>query len=169
MSNISNVGGISFSFSAEELGNMSVEDAAVAILANKASLMDKKVRGDIEAMQDKNAKLKKANDMLAKARAAFGSVDDDDDAKLPSEVKDFMEDNGIEIPKHSSELEKAGRDAVVNNLQGYTQQFTDENQLETTKFQQVLGKQQRANEMVSQVLQKMSEGLNARAKDLGRA
>jgi hypothetical protein len=76
--------------------NMNLMDAAQMILTERGMLLDNQLKMQIEAIDQKNAQLKEANDALVKAMAAKAS--NDGKTPMPDDLVKFFKDNGISNP-----------------------------------------------------------------------
>ena len=144
------------------LDSASLDALMLAIMSDRAEMLESTLRDQVKDVQDKNARLKQANAMMAKARAASKGASEDDETKMPQDVINFFADNNIpwgedggKIDRNSSyELNSAKWDLAIQNMKGWSESLTSTSQLDMTKLQSTSGKFNQTFDMMSQFISK---------------
>ncbi len=104
------------SLDANFIANASIDALMMAIMAERAEVLEGALKDQVSEIRDKNQKLKTARDILGLARAHKSKSSDDDASKVPSEVIKFMAMNDIEFNKSASDQ--------FNIIKVYTSKYT---------------------------------------------
>ena len=145
------------------LNNASLDALMLAVMSERAEILESALRTQVDEVRGKNNKLKEANGVLAQARAAKkGSDDEDKTTAMPGAVRDFFATNGIPWgdgggkidPNGSYSLKASEWDLAIENMKGWTESLTSTSQLDMTKLQSTSGKFNQTFEMMSQFIAK---------------
>ena len=144
------------------LDNASLDALMLAIMTDRAEMLESTLREQVNEVRTKNAKLKEANSMMAKARAASKGSSEDDETKMPKEVINFFASNNIPWgekggkidPNSSHELNSSQWELAIENMKGWSESLTSSSQLDMTKLQSTSGKFNQTFEMMSQFISK---------------
>ena len=134
----------------------------LAVMSERAELLEKTLRDQVQEVREKNNKLKEANSVMAKARAAKKGSGEEDKTEMPQDVKDFFAKNDISWgdggskidPSSSYSLNASEWDLAIENMKGWSESLTSSSQLDMTKLQSTSGKSNQTFEMMSQFIAK---------------
>ncbi|MCL6270566.1 hypothetical protein M3P05_11590 [Sansalvadorimonas sp. 2012CJ34-2] len=140
----------------------SLDALMLAIMSERAELLEETLREQVQEVRSKNNKLKNANQIMAKARAAKKGSKEEEDTEMPQEVKDFFAKNDIPWgdggkkinPNETYKLNSGEWDLAIENMKGWTESLTSTSQLDMTKLQSTSGKFNQTFEMMSQFISK---------------
>lgn len=144
------------------LETASLDALMLAIMSERAEILERTLRGQVQDVRAKNDKLKESNQMLAKARAAKSGSKEDRRTAMPQEVKVFFALNNISWdqgggkinPDQDYNLNSVQWDLAIENMKGFTESLTSTSQLDMTKLQSTSGKFNQTFEMMSQFVAK---------------
>ena len=141
-------------------------DLMMAIMVERANLLQLQLRDAVSTIQGKNRTLETANEMIGLARAKKQEAKSDDKSvAIPEELLNFAKENDVELGKSGS-LKNEEWDLVVENLKGWSESLTSTSQLEMTKLQSVSGKFNQSFEMLSQFISKYFRGGDSIIKNI---
>ena len=135
----------------------------LAVMSERAELLEETLREQVQEVRQKNDKLKNANSMMAKARAAKKGAKESVKTEMPPEVKTFFAENDIAWgeggkqkmdPNSKQELNSTQWDLAIENMKGWSESLTSSSQLDMTKLQSTSGKFNQTFEMMSQFISK---------------
>lgn len=143
---------------------LSLDALMLAVMTQRAELLEGTLRGQVTEVRSKNDKLKETNDILAAARAAKVNTTGDDKktSPMPLSVKQFFKDNGIAWngkggkvnPSAAYNLTGVQWDLALENIKGFSESLTSTSQLDMTKLQSTSGKFNQTFELMSQFISK---------------
>ena len=144
------------------LSKASLDALMLAIMSERAEILEETLREQVQEVRKKNDKLKESNQILAKARAAKTGAKESVKTQMPDEVKKFFQDNDISWekdggkidPNKTYQLNSAQWDLAIENMKGFTESLTSTSQLDMTKLQSTSGKFNQTFEMMSQFVAK---------------
>lgn len=144
------------------LKNADLDALMLAVMSERAELLEKTLRDQVQEVREKNNKLKEANSVMAKARAAKKGSGEEDKTEMPQDVKDFFAKNDISWgdggskidPSSSYSLNASEWDLAIENMKGWSESLTSSSQLDMTKLQSTSGKSNQTFEMMSQFIAK---------------
>ena len=142
--------------------NNSLAALMLAILMTRAELLESSLRDQAKIVQDKNAMLKYANTVMAKARAAKKGSSEENKTAMPKDVVKFFADNKIPWGEGggrinadtSHKLDAAEWDLAIQNMKGWSESLTSTSQFDIIKLQSTSGKFNQIFELMSQFLAK---------------
>ena len=140
----------------------SLDALMLAIMSERAEILEETLREQVQEVRKKNDKLKESNQILAKARAAKSGSKESVKTQMPDEVKKFFHDNDIAWEKKGAKIDpnktynlnSAQWDLAIENMKGFTESLTSTSQLDMTKLQSTSGKFNQTFEMMSQFVAK---------------
>ena len=140
----------------------SLDALMLAVMSERAELLEETLREQVQEVRSKNDKLKNANSMMAKARAAKKGSKEDKKTDMPKEVRDFFAandipwgDGGKKIDQNKThKLNSTEWDLAIENMKGWSESLTSSSQLDMTKLQSTSGKFNQTFEMMSQFISK---------------
>jgi len=144
------------------LTQLSLDALMLAIMSERAEILEEVLREQVQEVRKKNNKLKDANVILGKARASKTGASETDKTEMPKEIKQFFADNDIPWsgkgnkvdPNQTYTLNSNEWDLAIENVKGFTEGLTSSSQLDMTKLQSTSGKFNQTFEMMSQFLAK---------------
>ncbi len=134
----------------------------LAVMSERAELLEETLREQVQEVRSKNSKLKKANKMMGMARAAKKGSKESTKTSMPPEVVQFFKDNDIPWgkegkqidPNQEQKLNSGQWDLAIENMKGWSESLTSSSQLDMTKLQSTSGKFNQTFEMMSQFISK---------------
>ncbi|WP_281646111.1 hypothetical protein [Parendozoicomonas sp. Alg238-R29] len=140
----------------------SIDALMLAVMSEKAEILEETLREQVQEVRTKNNKLKDANKIMAKARAAKKGSKESSKTEMPQEVKEFFAKNDISWgsgggkidPNQTHKLNSGEWDLAIENMKGWTESLTSSSQLDMTKLQSTSGKFNQTFEMMSQFISK---------------
>ncbi|MTI14148.1 hypothetical protein [Sansalvadorimonas verongulae] len=144
------------------LDNASLDALMLAVMSERAEILEETLREQVQEVRNKNDKLKQANSIMAKARAAKKDSKESRKTPMPQDVKDFFAENNISWgsggekidPSQTHQLNAGQWDLAIENMKGWTESLTSSSQLDMTKLQSTSGKFNQTFEMMSQFVSK---------------
>jgi hypothetical protein len=137
--------------------NMNLMDAAQMILTERGMLLDNQLKMQIEAIDKKNAQLKEANDMLARAMACKASNTN----PMPTDVQAWFTKNGVSNPVGTNTDKPEKWDAVIKAIQGQADNLSSQSQMDMTRLQSLMGKNNNTWEQLSNMQNKILQNLGS--------
>lgn len=143
----------------------------LAIMTERAELLESQLREQVNDIRGKNAQLKEANNVMAKARNGKKDSTDTKKTVMDADIKNFFKENDIPWgDKNSGELpDKLNGtqwDLAIENLKGWSESLTSTSQLAMTKLQSTSGKFNQTFEMLSQFISKYYRGGDSIIKNI---
>ena len=143
----------------------------LAIMTERAELLESQLREQVDDIRDKNGNLKEANNVMAKARNAKKDATDKVKTAMTEDIKNFFRENNIpwkdkktgDLP---NELNNTQWDLAIENLKGWSESLTSTSQLSMTKLQSTSGKFNQTFEMLSQFISKYYRGGDSIIKNI---
>ncbi len=143
----------------------------MAIMTERAELLEGQLREQVDEIRGKNSQLKDANNIMAKARNQKKDATEDDKTVMTDDIKNFFKANDIpwgdkksgEMP---TELNSTQWDLAIENLKGWSESLTSTSQLAMTKLQSASGKFNQTFEMLSQFISKYYRGGDSIIKNI---
>ncbi len=134
----------------------------LAIMSERAELLEETLREQVQEVRTKNSKLKNANSIMAKARAAKKGSKEEEKTEMPKDVVNFFAENDIPWgdggekidPNKTHTLNSGQWDLALENMKGWSESLTSSSQLDMTKLQSTSGKFNQTFEMMSQFISK---------------
>ena len=144
------------------LDKASLDALMLAVMSERAEILEETLREQVQEVRKKNDKLKKANSIMAKARDAKKDSKETKKTPMPQEVKEFFAENDIPWGEGGKKLGlneqynlNSGQwDLAIENMKGWTESLTSSSQLDMTKLQSTSGKFNQTFEMMSQFVSK---------------
>ena len=144
------------------LDKASLDALMLAVMSERAEILEETLREQVQEVRQKNNKLKDANKIMAKARAAKKGSSDKNKTGMPQDVKEFFAKNDIPWgsggkqvnPGQNYSLSSTEWDLAIENMKGWTESLTSSSQLDMTKLQSTSGKFNQTFEMMSQFISK---------------
>ncbi len=139
------------------LDSASLDTLMIAIMSERAELLEDTLREQVQEVRSKNDKLKGANSIIAKARAAKKGSKESKETKVPQEVLDFFDANDIawnEDDTKEQSLNSGEWDLAIENLKGWSESLTSTSQLDMNKLQATSGRFNQTFETMSQFISK---------------
>ncbi|CAM3538078.1 hypothetical protein [Parendozoicomonas haliclonae] len=146
----------------------------IAIMSERAELLEETLREQVQEVRAKNNKLKTANKMMAEARKAKSHSKEKEDSPMPKEVAQFFADNDIPWGKQNEKIDPSKTyqlnsgewDLAIENMKGWSESLTSSSQLDMTKLQSTSGKFNQTFEMMSQFISKYYRSGDAIIKNI---
>ena len=135
------------------LSDASIDALMLAIMSDRAELLENTLRTQVDQVRAKNDQLKEANEILASARGAKSNTGEEGRTAVPPEVAKFFDDNNIKWNGNATQ-NSSQWGLAIENLKGFSESLTSTSQLDMTKLQSTSGKFNQTFEMMSQFISK---------------
>ena len=129
---------------------MTLDALMLAIMADRAELLDGQVRKQVNDVRAKNEILKKTNQMMALARKA---KDGNATAAEKGEISLFCAEHGISYG--------GNWDTNIENLKGFSESMTSTSQLDMAQLQSTMGKYNQTFEQLSNFISKYASSIKS--------
>ena len=159
---VQSLGGDSFRVGGQ---TMDFETLVLSIQSERANLLEEQLADQAKAIQDRNALIAQANDVLAKAKAAQNNAAANNivggDINSDNEMTQFFQDNGIPFDSKNSVGQIVGTkdqwDVYIQRIKNFTDKLNSSSQMDMIRLQSLMNKRDQAFEMMTNVLQKTSK------------
>lgn len=143
----------------------SLDALVMSVLTARAEIIEEQLRGQIEAIQDKNKQLEVANTWLADAKKQKAKAGSKGRSEFSDEFKAFWDSLGATHQDGNSH-NSADWDVNIEGLKAKIEALTSQSQLETTKLQQTINKYNQSFEMLSNFINKYYQSLSTIIQNL---
>ena len=144
-----------------DLDDVDLQSLMMAVMVKRSSLLQSRLEGSIKGVQNKNATLDQANQMLARAREKKNAAGSGTSV-MDQDMKDFWNMMGAKIDgsNNDNKHNAAEWDVNIEGLKGKIESLSSSSQLDLTRLQSTMNKYNQAFEMVSNFTQKYFQSLN---------
>lgn len=115
--------------------------------------LDKQIADQMNAIKERNNKLKEANEIIAIMRQAKADANG-----ISDEIRNFFVKNGLEVTEivngNNNELRDSQWDGNIQTVKGYIDSLNSDSQLAMTRLQSLVNKRNQTFEAVSNFLSK---------------
>jgi hypothetical protein len=148
-------------------GNMTLDALMLAVMSERAQLLDGQVRNQVDQVRQKNDILKQANHWMAEARKLQNAAGTGC-STMPANMKAFFSAHGIKWDtKGSDDLHNKDEWGInIENLKGFTESLTSTSQLDMAQLQSLMGKYNQTFEQLSNFISKYAQSLGSIAGNL---
>lgn len=156
-SSVVSVGGDNF-----RVGGQTVdfETLIMSVQTERANLLESQLADQAKAIQDRNALIAQANDMLARAQQLKNQAAQNNNATDGgADMKAFFDQNGIKYDTTGNDMinNKDEWDVAIQGLKNFTDKLNSNSQMDMIRLQSLMNKRDQAFEMMTNVLQKTSK------------
>ncbi|MFO1349198.1 MAG: hypothetical protein U1F68_00365 [Gammaproteobacteria bacterium] len=145
--------------------SMDFETLVLSIQSERANLLESQLADQAKTIQDRNALIAQANDVLAKAKAAQNNAAANNivggDVNSDNAMTQFFKDNNLSFENKNSAGQIVGNkdqwDVYIQRIKNFTDKLNSSSQMDMIRLQSLMNKRDQAFEMMTNVLQKTSK------------
>ncbi|MCX4024668.1 hypothetical protein H0A36_09810 [Endozoicomonas sp. SM1973] len=164
---MSSVNAVSSPNAAIGLG-MGIDAMAMLVMMEQANNIQARIQDQFAEIQQRNNLLKDANQWLQQARVLQNQAGDDGSSNMPPAMAEWFKSHGVEYDKTGGDLihNKDEWSINIENLKTKIDEFSSQNQLETTRLQSLLTKFNQSFELASNTVKKDGESKSTVARNV---